>query len=376
MGNASARAQPVYQLDSVSQYRTYLLEYSNQTGNLVFVDLVGDGKFIKSVHGLCDGNPVIVKIYRLYDPSENLSSADAEVDKLKSKCSITKHPNIIPYFDWQLSPKSNIAFLMRQYLGSSLNDRFHTRPFLTTIEKKWISFQLLKALEQIHGDQLCHGDIKAENIMVTSWNWILLTDFAPFKPTYLPEDDPADYYYYFTGSSRRCCNLAPERLYNSSKVGADAIFLSNLADSQLSAETVDKQAEMFGKGNRKDGILRESMDIFSMGCVIGEIFMGGKPVFDLPSLLKYRSTSGKAEVAELDNRLRPMALEVKLDSIDLTKVEPDAQVQQGVPYPQFAKGFFHWIHSGKNKTESFSKFDGKKRVYLVVNGFGNQNARR
>lgn len=23
--------------------------------------------------------------------------------------------------------------------------------------------------------------------MVTSWNWVLLTDFASFKPTYLPE---------------------------------------------------------------------------------------------------------------------------------------------------------------------------------------------
>jgi len=35
--------------------------------------------------------------------------------------------------------------------------------------------------------QVCHGDIKSENVMVTSWNWVLLTDFASFKPTYLPE---------------------------------------------------------------------------------------------------------------------------------------------------------------------------------------------
>lgn len=34
---------------------------------------------------------------------------------------------------------------------------------------------------------MCHGDIKAENVMITSWNWLLLTDFASFKPTYLPE---------------------------------------------------------------------------------------------------------------------------------------------------------------------------------------------
>lgn len=37
---------------------------------------------------------------------------------------------------------------------------------------------------------MCHGDIKAENVMVTSWNWVLLTDFATYKPTYLPADNP------------------------------------------------------------------------------------------------------------------------------------------------------------------------------------------
>ena len=36
--------------------------------------------------------------------------------------------------------------------------------------------------------------------MLSSWGWLLLTDFAPFKPTYLPEDNPADYSYFFDTS--------------------------------------------------------------------------------------------------------------------------------------------------------------------------------
>jgi phosphoinositide-3-kinase regulatory subunit 4 len=35
-----------------------------------------------------------------------------------------------------------------------------------------------------------------------SWNWILLCDFASFKPTFLPEDNPADFSYFFDTS--RC----------------------------------------------------------------------------------------------------------------------------------------------------------------------------
>jgi len=59
---------------------------------------------------------------------------------------------------------------------------------------------------------VCHGDIKLENILITSWNWVLLADFASFKPTYLPEDNPGDYSYFFDASRRRTCYIAPERL--------------------------------------------------------------------------------------------------------------------------------------------------------------------
>ena len=54
---------------------------------------------------------------------------------------------------------------------------------------------------QAHKHGVCHGDIKMENVMVTSWNWVMLTDFsATFKPTALPEDNPADYSYFFDTS--------------------------------------------------------------------------------------------------------------------------------------------------------------------------------
>lgn len=64
---------------------------------------------------------------------------------------------------------------------------FSTRPFLNLLERKWIAFQLLCAVTSIHSKQVYHGDIKTENVLVTSWNWVFLTDFAPFKPVYLPE---------------------------------------------------------------------------------------------------------------------------------------------------------------------------------------------
>ena len=78
------------------------------------------------------------------------------------------------------------AILCRPFFKFTLYDRLSTRPFLTTIEKRWIAFQLLKAFAQLRIAMIRHGDIKSQNVLVSSSLWIRLTDFAPFKPAFLP----------------------------------------------------------------------------------------------------------------------------------------------------------------------------------------------
>jgi phosphoinositide-3-kinase regulatory subunit 4 len=134
-----------------------------------------------------------------------------------------------------------------------------TRPFLTSIEKTWITFQLLKAIERCHFYGICHGDLKCENVMVTSWNWIYLTDFALYKPTYLPEDNPADYSYFFDSSGRRLCYIAPERFYGASR-GQSASGQPNGAGATPSAAPLVQPSTV-----QDIGELETTMDIFSLG---------------------------------------------------------------------------------------------------------------
>ena len=86
-------------------------------------------------------------------------------------------------------------------------------PYLTNIEKKWISFQMVYAIYQMHSKLYCHGDIKIENVLLTSAESVFLTDMAPYKPAYIQEDDVGSITDYFgTNSAGKSCYLAPERL--------------------------------------------------------------------------------------------------------------------------------------------------------------------
>jgi serine/threonine protein kinase len=110
--------------------------------------------------------------------------------------------------------------------------------------------------------------------MMTSWNWTFLTDFAPFKPIWLADYNPTDFNFFFHGQSDQArCYIAPERFYCSSEA-------SKFRDPSLSS----------------------AMDVFSLGCVLAEIFMEGEVLFDYSQLLQYR-----------DHKFDPLSVLKKID---------------------------------------------------------------
>lgn len=214
--------------------------------------------------------------------------------RLAEKDALADIVNVHSYQSFVETEKA--GYLVRQWVASSLYDRIRcvailyaptgavladcrpsTRPFLSHIEKKWIAFQILCALRDARNRKVSHGDIKSENVFVTSWNWVYLSDFAAHKPTYLPLDDPSDYSYFFDTSGRRTCYLAPERFYTAS------------ANPDISAKKARAAAaEDAGSAGRRDGKVTEAMDCFGAGCVLAELFLEGAPLFTLAQLFKYR----------------------------------------------------------------------------------------
>ena len=205
---------------------------------------------------------------------------------------------------------------MRQFCYNSLYDRLSTRPFLEDIEKKWLAFQLLCALRDCHSKDIYHGDIKTENTLVTSWNWLYLSDFSSsFKRVTLPEDNPADFSYFFDTSGRRTCYLAPER------------FLPP------------------GEEHDPNAKVTWAMDVFSAGCVIAELFLEA-PIFSLSQLYKYRRGEYDPNISHLsripDRELREMISHmIQLDPQKRYSAEQHLDFWKGKVFPTYFYSFLH-----------------------------------
>lgn len=223
-----------------------------------YVSQLNSSRFLKTCKGLDPNGEIIIKVFIKPKEDYNLKKIKNTIES--EALLLAPLPNALNFS--KVIESNRAGYLIRQHLKSNLYDRLSSRPHLQNIELKFMTFQLLQALNDIHSLNITHGDIKTENIMVTSWDWLVLTDFSTaIKPVYLPDDNPGEFSFYFDTSKRRTCYVAPERF-----------------DSALHSKTEGAVGQ----------VTRE-MDIFSMGCCIAEMYAEGRPLFNLSQLFKYKN---------------------------------------------------------------------------------------
>lgn len=295
--------------------------FSHTSDSYVHHSTLGGGKVLKTVQALHKDNDfVVVKFYIKRNTDTPVAKYQQRIEEIHRKFSLDANaqPGVITYINMPEVETDKACYIARQYFAYNLYDRFHGHPFLTEIEKKFFAYQMLQAVAQCHSVGVRHGDIKTENFMVTTWNWLFLTDISFYKPTYLPADNPADYSFFFDSGQRRRCYLAPERFYNSGERKADESPASNVmsgmvsprerdstlgltnmplqlgstpAASPSSASESSAAVNLPTPSDRVDKTIddvTEAMDIFSLGCCIAETFLEGEALFELSQLLSYR----------------------------------------------------------------------------------------
>ncbi|CAK9300578.1 unnamed protein product [Gordionus sp. m RMFG-2023] len=303
------------QLTSTAPTQLFSIDnYLNDFPDIEFEDLLGSSRFFKVAKAKHNEGLITIKIFVVQNSLISLKKYKDEIDKLKTK--LENVPWCLP-FHQTVIVENKAGYLIRQYTKYNLYDRLNTRPFLSIFEKKWITFQILSALEYLHTLGICHGDLKCENVLLTSWNWVLITDFAHFKPLCLPDDNPSDFSYFFDASRRRTCYLAPERFLSPSKLGNNNNSVSYLASistiqspdldyanhldcvinngtkyyrqSSSDGRVISSKTSHQGRFNKIHKEITPSMDVFSAGCLLIEFFCDGTPPFHLSQLLSYRT---------------------------------------------------------------------------------------
>ncbi|TPX06961.1 uncharacterized protein E0L32_011106 [Thyridium curvatum] len=283
-----------------------------ELSDLVYEKSIGSARFLKSIRARHHDGVVLVKV--LIKPYMPMALREYKRKILHERKILAEIPNALGY-QRVIETETN-GYLVRQFLYNSLYDRLSTRPFLEDIEKKWLAFQLLCALRDCHSRDVYHGDIKTENTLVTSWNWLYLSDFSSaFKPVMLPDDNPADFSYFFDTSGRRTCYLAPERFV-------------------APGEDFDPDAKVTW-----------AMDVFSAGCVIAELFLES-PIFSLSQLYKYRRGEYDPAISHLsripDKDLREMiASMIQLDPQKRYSAEEYLVFWRKKVFPDY---FFSFLH--------------------------------
>uniref|UniRef100_A0A8C5FUP3 non-specific serine/threonine protein kinase n=1 Tax=Gadus morhua TaxID=8049 RepID=A0A8C5FUP3_GADMO len=341
MGNQLAGIAPS-QILSVDSYFSDIHDHEYDKS-------LGSTRFFKVARAKHREGLVVVKVFAIQDPSLPLTSYKQELEELKIR--LHSAQNCLPFQKNSLTEKA--AILFRQYVRDNLYDRISTRPFLNGVEKRWLAFQILTAVDQAHKAGVRHGDIKTENVMVTSWNWVLLTDFASFKPTFLPEDNPADFNYFFDTSRRRTCYIAPERFVDGSMFTAENDQTTPLVD-------------LSSNNQRSRGDLRPAMDIFSAGCVIAELFTEGVPLFDLSQLLAYRKGQFQTEHVLMkieDENVRELVMQMIQREPDKRQSAEDyLRQQRGRAFPDIFYSFLQ-PYMAQFAKETFQSAD--ERILVI-----------
>ena len=138
--------------------------YLNEVTDLQLKHSLGQTQFFKVA--LCSHHEgdLVVKVLPHEDPSLLLERFKHELSEFALITSANY--SILPFRILEI--RTNFAYIGRQYIRFSLYDRLSTRPFLADIEKCWLIYQIFKCMKWCHQNQICHGDIKLENILTTS----------------------------------------------------------------------------------------------------------------------------------------------------------------------------------------------------------------
>ncbi|CAG9837137.1 unnamed protein product [Diabrotica balteata] len=186
----------------------------------------------------------VVAVKKIFDAFRNQTDAQRTYREIMFLQSFKSHPNIVKLHSVHRAANNRDIYLGFEYMETDLHNVIKRKSILKDVHKRYIIYQLLKAIKYIHSGNVIHRDMKPSNVLLDSLCRCKIADFG----------------------LARSLSQGSEGSVNGSD--GDPTLTDYVATRWYRAPEILIANRRYTKG----------IDLWSIGCILAEMVLG-KPIF-------------------------------------------------------------------------------------------------
>lgn len=204
-----------------------------------------------------------VAVKKVFDAFHNATDAQRTFREVCFLQELNSHENIVKLLNIMKAENNKDLYLVFEFMDTDLHAVIRAH-ILEEIHKKYIVYQILKALKYVHSGDLIHRDLKPANILLNSECHVKMADFGLARSLAHQEND-----------------------------GCDPVLTEYVATRWYRAPEILLGSQKYSK----------AVDMWSIGCILGELIVG-KAIFPGTSTInqieKVLELTGKPSIKDVE----------------------------------------------------------------------------